>query len=110
MPTWLAPNMVTLIGFFFIVGNVILLELVMPDLVGPVSSHDGTAETCVPACILRQAVGSFMAVFQLCFSHVDVRMASFIRLRKTYADDVSGQQVSDHGQHRWKASTTYKSV
>ena len=28
--------MVTLLGFFFIVGNVILLEIVMPDLVGPV--------------------------------------------------------------------------
>lgn len=38
MPTWLAPNMVTLIGFFFIIGNVALLELYIPDLVGPVRS------------------------------------------------------------------------
>jgi ethanolaminephosphotransferase len=33
---WLAPNMVTLLGFFFIIGNVILIELLMPDLIGPV--------------------------------------------------------------------------
>ncbi|OJJ46070.1 hypothetical protein ASPZODRAFT_16666 [Penicilliopsis zonata CBS 506.65] len=35
LPLWLAPNMVTLLGFFFIVGNVILVELYMPDLLGP---------------------------------------------------------------------------
>ncbi|KAJ9151862.1 Cholinephosphotransferase 1 [Pleurostoma richardsiae] len=35
MPLWLAPNMVTLIGFLFILGNVGLLVLVMPDLIGP---------------------------------------------------------------------------
>ena len=29
--------MVTLIGFFFIIGNVALLEIYMPDLIGPVS-------------------------------------------------------------------------
>lgn len=28
--------MVTLLGFFFIIGNVILIEIYMPDLVGPV--------------------------------------------------------------------------
>lgn len=33
---WVAPNMVTLLGFFFIIGNVILLEVNVPDLVGPV--------------------------------------------------------------------------
>ncbi|OAA63747.1 sn-diacylglycerol cholinephosphotransferase [Niveomyces insectorum RCEF 264] len=35
LPMWLAPNMVTLIGFLFILGNVGLLVLLMPDLVGP---------------------------------------------------------------------------
>ncbi|KAB5578536.1 cholinephosphotransferase 1 [Coniochaeta sp. 2T2.1] len=35
LPLWLAPNMVTLIGFMFILGNVILLAIFMPDLVGP---------------------------------------------------------------------------
>ncbi|KAH9892998.1 CDP-alcohol phosphatidyltransferase [Xylariomycetidae sp. FL2044] len=35
LPLWLAPNMVTLIGFFFILANVGLLVLIMPDLVGP---------------------------------------------------------------------------
>ncbi|TPX17166.1 uncharacterized protein E0L32_003284 [Thyridium curvatum] len=38
LPLWLAPNMVTLIGFFFILGNIGLLVLFMPDLVGPVGS------------------------------------------------------------------------
>ncbi|RDA82723.1 hypothetical protein CP532_1827 [Ophiocordyceps camponoti-leonardi (nom. inval.)] len=35
LPMWLAPNMVTLLGFFFILANVGLLVLCMPDLVGP---------------------------------------------------------------------------
>lgn len=35
LPLWLAPNMVTLIGFFFVLANVGLLVIVMPDLVGP---------------------------------------------------------------------------
>ena len=35
LPLWLAPNMVTLLGFFFILGNVVLLSVFMPDLVGP---------------------------------------------------------------------------
>jgi len=34
---WIAPNLVTLLGFFFILGNVVLLEMYIPDLVGPVS-------------------------------------------------------------------------
>ena len=29
--------MVTLLGFMFIVGNVMLIEILMPDLIGPVS-------------------------------------------------------------------------
>ena len=35
LPMWLAPNMVTLIGFFFILANVALLVVYIPDLVGP---------------------------------------------------------------------------
>ncbi|KAI1766663.1 CDP-alcohol phosphatidyltransferase [Hypoxylon sp. FL1150] len=35
MPLWLAPNMVTLIGFCFILVNIALLVIVMPDLIGP---------------------------------------------------------------------------
>lgn len=33
---WLAPNLVTLLGFFFILGNIVIMELYVPDLVGPV--------------------------------------------------------------------------
>lgn len=36
LPLWLAPNMVTLIGFFFILGNVGLLQIFDPDLTGEV--------------------------------------------------------------------------
>lgn len=35
LPLWLAPNMVTLIGFFFIIANVGLLEVTDHDLAGP---------------------------------------------------------------------------
>ncbi|KAG7149365.1 putative CDP-alcohol phosphatidyltransferase class-I family like protein [Verticillium longisporum] len=35
LPLWLAPNMVTLIGFAFILANILLLVIVMPDLEGP---------------------------------------------------------------------------
>lgn len=35
---WIAPNMVTLLGFLFIVFNVFLIEIFMPDMIGPVSS------------------------------------------------------------------------
>ncbi|KAI3399956.1 hypothetical protein diail_5112 [Diaporthe ilicicola] len=35
LPVWMAPNMVTLVGFFFILANVGLLALLVPDLIGP---------------------------------------------------------------------------
>ncbi|VUC35811.1 unnamed protein product [Clonostachys rosea] len=35
LPLWLAPNMVTLLGFCFILANIGLLLIYMPDLVGP---------------------------------------------------------------------------
>jgi len=35
LPLWLAPNMVTLLGFLFILANVALLAIFIPDLVGP---------------------------------------------------------------------------
>ncbi|KAI5780725.1 sn-1,2-diacylglycerol cholinephosphotransferase-like protein [Peziza echinospora] len=35
LPLWLAPNAVTLIGFCFILTNIVCLEIFMPDLVGP---------------------------------------------------------------------------
>jgi hypothetical protein len=42
---WIAPNLVTLLGFFFILGNVALLEVYVPDLVGPVSPPHDTSGT-----------------------------------------------------------------
>lgn len=38
---WMAPNMVTLIGFMFILGNIALMEVAVPDLEGPVSCTMG---------------------------------------------------------------------
>lgn len=38
LPMWLAPNMVTLLGFCFILVNVGLLLIFIPDLVGPAPS------------------------------------------------------------------------
>ncbi len=35
LPLWLAPNMVTLLGFFFVLGNVFLLQIMDPELQGP---------------------------------------------------------------------------
>lgn len=68
---WLAPNLVTLLGFFFILGNIVLLEVYIPDLVGPVSSaantrpRRGLTEDC--------ELGTVMGLLQLCIRHVDVR-------------------------------------
>jgi hypothetical protein len=42
---WIAPNLVTLLGFFFILGNVALLEVYVPDLVGPVSPPQTNSRT-----------------------------------------------------------------
>ncbi|KAJ5899891.1 hypothetical protein N7495_004635 [Penicillium taxi] len=35
LPMWMAPNMVTLLGFVFIVVNVFFIEVFMPDMIGP---------------------------------------------------------------------------
>lgn len=36
LPLWLAPNMVTLLGFMCILFNIGLLVVMIPDLEGPV--------------------------------------------------------------------------
>lgn len=37
LPLWLAPNAVTLLGFCAVLVNLVVLEVWVPDLVGPVS-------------------------------------------------------------------------
>ncbi|GAB1212802.1 hypothetical protein ATERTT37_001949 [Aspergillus terreus] len=65
LPMWLAPNMVTLLGFFFIIGNVILIELLMPDLIGPSpddanpESHGIDSLNCTMASLLETAAMGF---------------------------------------------------
>lgn len=59
LPLWLAPNMVTLLGFFFILTNVTCLEIWIPDLVGPVGSilSIGSPEAlCVPGSLNKPRV------------------------------------------------------
>lgn len=34
---WMAPNMVTLLGFMWIVANIFIIQIFVPDMVGPVS-------------------------------------------------------------------------
>lgn len=65
LPLWLAPNMVTLLGFFFIVANVTCLEIFMPDLVGPVGLYFHCTDLGVEIDGLgcwTKALGSIMAV------------------------------------------------
>ena len=64
--------MVTLIGFLFIIANVGLLEIYMPDLVGPVSRNPLAVPDGPSPWMLRHALGSVMALLQLCFRIVDV--------------------------------------
>lgn len=77
--------MVTLLGFFFIVANVILVEVFIPDLVGPV---------CIPielsGYLVANAsynIGSYLALLQLCLRRVD---------------------VLDTRQRRWQAGQTHR--
>lgn len=74
---WLAPNLVTLLGFMFILGNVALLEVYVPDLVGPVSNRPLILKTTMANCTLN--VGSVMGVLQLRLWIVDVRLYGFRR-------------------------------
>lgn len=42
--------MVTLLGFFFILGNIALLGIFLPDLIGPVSSPTPREMPHLPLC------------------------------------------------------------
>jgi hypothetical protein len=70
LPLWLAPNLVTLLGFFFILGNIVVLEVYVPDLVGPVCrSRD------MPASRSRRLTcdtGAVMGILQFCHRALDV--------------------------------------
>jgi hypothetical protein len=69
---WIAPNLVTLLGFFFILGNVILLEIYIPDLVGPVSRR--LLDDTMNHRKLTWFTGTLMGLLQLRGGHVDVRI------------------------------------
>jgi hypothetical protein len=102
LPLWLAPNLVTLLGFFFILGNVALLELYIPDLVGPVSRRHmrrmrKQQET-------DRDAGTVMGILQLRIWHVDVSLLP----RQTRDTALTDSQVLYHGQRRWKASAPHR--
>ena len=84
LPLWLAPNLVTLLGFFFILGNIVLLELYIPDLVGPAPSW----------VYYSFAFGMWMyGVSCYALPHA--------------CTDQRPQQVLHHGQCRWQASPSH---
>lgn len=65
---WMAPNMVTLLGFVWIVANVFLIVFFMPDLLGPV---------CMNGIVLFERslsfwIGPRVVILQFRPRHVDV--------------------------------------
>ena len=67
VPLWLAPNMVTLLGFFFILGNVALMRYLFLILW---AQYD-LSEPLFPGLVLT-AKGSLLVVLQFRLWHVDV--------------------------------------
>jgi len=59
LPLWLAPNMVTLLGFFFILSNVICLVIWMPDLVGPVGLMRNGNDGAVTNILVSRALHGY---------------------------------------------------
>lgn len=62
--------MVTLLGFVWIVANVFLIELAVPDMVGPVSWQ--LPVLFLPEWRIDQNSGSWVDLLQLRSWHVDV--------------------------------------
>lgn len=93
LPLWLAPNMVTLLGFMFIVGNVMLIEVYMPDLIGPVRLFVRILSFLV---LRRFLEGTFLVILQFRFWHVDVRWLRNLGL--------APESNADIGIRRWTTS------
>lgn len=100
---WIAPNLVTLLGFFFILGNVALLELYIPDLVGPVS-HNGRQERRQG---LTAYAGAVMGLLQLRIRHVGVRPPNAPPRQNTA---LTTPQLLDHGQRRRQAGAPHRNI
>jgi len=79
LPRWLAPNAVTLIGFGFILTNVICLEIWLPDLVGP---------------------GPSWLYYSFAFGLWACVGKTFGRYCRAQRADYIWMQILDHGQHR----------
>ncbi|KAJ9486251.1 hypothetical protein VN97_g7090 [Penicillium thymicola] len=67
VPMWMAPNMVTLLGFMWIVANIFIIQIFVPDMVGPVfyprqcGCHGIDSLNCTLASLLSTAAMGFGA-------------------------------------------------
>ena len=72
--------MVTLLGFMWIVGNVFLIEIFMPDLTGPVSVHIIWCKISLLITHYRAHLGYTLASHWACgcqsnYSHEDLQQS-----------------------------------
>lgn len=100
--------MVTLLGFLFIVGNVMLIGIFMPDLIGPVSIVRLQPLFLVAILIVACNLGPLLALLQFCLRPVDVSYTSELWmcwqtkltssvLRYSTLDNVDGKQARRTG-------------
>lgn len=95
LPLWLAPNMVTLIGFFFVLGNLVLLEIFVPDLVGPVRPcHD----LCAILTKNRRRVG-FTTALELAFGCEWPRLKSWMLTGQVFYHGQRGRETGQTDRH-----------
>lgn len=66
---WMAPNMVTLLGWMWIVANVFLMEFLVPDLVGPVRMTPAAEKELIAEIL---GAGPRVVVLQFRTRNVDV--------------------------------------
>jgi len=103
---WMAPNMVTLLGFMWIVANVFLIEICVPDMVGPVSPPLNPYNIYWGGELTRVSTGPRLDLLQFRPWHVDVsiqmrlrRMSDFNLTSTRYStlDNVDGKQARRTG-------------
>ena len=73
LPLWLAPNTVTLLGFLFIIVNVGLVLVYVPDLVGPVGGFFlCSKDNAMVLMLIFLEAGSILGILQFCLWLMDV--------------------------------------
>lgn len=101
LPLWLAPNMVTLLGFFFILGNVMLLVIYTPDLVGPVRCLPDPVYAPGADCVERARPGCTTVSHSACGCkpayRCPMRELLLTPARYSTLDNVDGKQARRTG-------------